>query len=239
MNGLRAISSAIAINTLNPKVKIVVPCDLVKKRLRHYGCRNNIHVIHHGCDDFFRGNQITNTIDSDKFLVLCVAGFAPGKNQQLLVEVFKGIEDKSKYRVILVGRPRLRKYFDYIKKCIHQNDLGNILEIQSDCSDDDLKKLYAQADLYVQPSTDEGFCLTALDAASQGLRVVGANVGEIANIAKLSGGIVAKYNNIESFRNAIVILASSKRNAYTNTDITDNYSWDIANKQLFDIYKAN
>lgn len=239
MNGLRAIRSAVAINTLNSKVEIVVPCDLVKKRLRHYGCRNNIYVVHHGCDDFFIGNHKADSKDSTRFNVLCVGGFAPGKNQKLLVEVFKNLEEKSMYRVVLVGRPRVKKYFDYIQKRIIQNDLSDIMEIRSDCSDDDLKNLYSQADLYVQPSTDEGFCLTALDAASQGLRVIGSDVGEIANIARLSGGIVTKFNDEVSFRKAIVALSCTKRSSYTNVGIIEEYSWDKADSQLFDVYRMN
>ena len=113
------------------------------------------------------------------------------------------------------------------------------MEIRSDCSDDDLKNLYSQADLYVQPSTDEGFCLTALDAASQGLRVIGSDVGEIANIARLSGGIVTKFNDEVSFRKAIVALSCTKRSSYTNVGIIEEYSWDKADSQLFDVYRMN
>jgi glycosyltransferase involved in cell wall biosynthesis len=52
----------------------------------------------------------------------------------------------------------------------------------------ELARFYDRANLYVQPSVEEGFCIAALDAAAAGLPVIAFPAGALPEISAASGG---------------------------------------------------
>lgn len=240
-NQLRSLRSWFNIITVDKRITIIVPCNNVRKKLLKYKCKNPISVIHHGYNDKFVLDDWDNKYNNEgKINILTVAGFAPGKNLELLIDVFKDIEDKDKYRVHIVGGIRVPSYFAYLQKRISDEELTNVFRFVIGCSDSELKKLYDHADLYVQPSRDEGFCLAALDAAALGLRVIGSDIGEIANIAVISGGSNVPFGDVEAYRKKIVELSSTLRSdAIDNSQLVrKTYNWEKTIEQLLNLYKS-
>ena len=238
---LRIIRSFIQIQMVDKRVGIIVPCENVRKRLNKYLCRNQVFVVPHGYDENLVNKRNNLTLQKHEyFTVLSVGGIAPGKNQALLVDVFNSIAEKDRFRVqIAGGAKRNPRYVEYIKNRVKKEKLDNVFEFYFDCSEEQLIKLYERADLYVQPSTDEGFCLTALDAAAMGLRVVGSDVGEIAKIAQMSGGRIVKYNDANDFRRAIQELShATVCKKETGNMITNTYNWNKTIDRILNIYKT-
>jgi len=236
----RVVLSLIDIIRLDRYVEIVVPCENVKKRLRHYGCRNRIHIINHGYNTQIdvAESRKEKEHQNGKFEILCVAGVARGKNQQLLIDVMAEIHNKEQYTVHLVGNiQRCYGYYLYLQDKIKRENLSNIFVFHPSCPDEELGFLYRTCDLYVQPSKDEGFCLAALDAAAYGMPVIGSDVGEIANIAKISGGKVIRFNNRKEFRKAIEFYYNDRTQIINNSSIVrKQYNWNKSLAELISVF---
>ena len=173
-----------------------------------------------------------------KFEILCVAGVARGKNQQLLIDVMAEIHNKEQYNVHLVGNiKRCYGYYLYLQDKIRRENLSNIFVFHPCCPDEELCSLYRTCDLYVQPSKDEGFCLSALDAAAYGMPVIGSDVGEIANIAKISGGKVVRFNNRKEFKKAIEFYYNDRTQIINNSSIVrKQYNWNKSLAELISVF---
>ena len=235
----RVLKSYLEIKNIDNYLEIVVPCDNVKKRLRRYGCKNVIHVINHGYNDKINNAQPRSISQhqNEKFEILCVAGVARGKNQQLLINIISKIKNNENYKVHLVGNiKRCFPYYEYLVSQIKKNKLDDIFVFHPSCSDEELDKLYRMCDLYVQPSKDEGFCLSALDAAAYGMPVIGSDVGEISNIANLSGGKVVKFNSSRDFRKAIEYYNNNRNKIVDNSYLIKRYyNWDKSLNELINV----
>ena len=237
-NWLRCAASLKNIHSLDKRIRIIVPCDNVEKRLKKYQCHNEIFVIHHGYnDELLKLNPLKIEEDKSFTKLLCVGGIAPHKNQGLLIEILKDLPNRNRFKLYLIGGTRRNPdYANVIKKRISEYRLENEVEMIIGCSDEDLCGYYKNADIYIQPSLHEGFCFTALDAAAFGLQVIGSDVGEIAGIAELSNGRVCRYNNLYDFRKAIIELSSGDRKGNPMA-IKETYCWDKAIFQMQHIYK--
>lgn len=245
INGLikyfgRVVLSLIDIIRLDRYVEVIVPCENVRKRLRRYGCRNIIHIINHGYNNQidFAESRKEKEHQNRKFEILCVAGVARGKNQQLLIDVMAKIHNKEQYTVHLVGNiKRCYGYYLYLQDKIKRENLNNIFVFHPSCPNEELDLLYRTCDLYVQPSKDEGFCLSALDAAAYGMPVIGSDVGEIANIAKLSGGKVVRFNDRKDFRKAIEFYYNDRSQIINNSCvIRRQYNWNKSLAELISVF---
>jgi glycosyltransferase involved in cell wall biosynthesis len=97
-----------------------------------------------------------------------------------------------------------RDYFCFIGDLISRYQLLGKVVLHRNASDSSLRALYEAADVYVQPSLQEGFCLSALDAAFFQLPIIGSNIGAIPDIVKAGKGICVDRGSPEEFVGAIV-----------------------------------
>jgi glycosyltransferase involved in cell wall biosynthesis len=74
---------------------------------------------------------------------------------------------------------------------------------------DDVPQFLADLDLYFQPSSHEGLCITVLEAMAAGLPVVGSDVGGIGrNVSHGETGFLYDPDDVAGFVSAIRTLAS-------------------------------
>lgn len=105
--------------------------------------------------------------------VLYVGNCYPYKNVDRLVTAFTDVVvARAGVKLVLVGRD------DYFRDLLHQKvaslKLGERVVFTGDVSDDDLRALYDQAGLYVNPSLSEGFGLQGLEAMAASVPVLAA-----------------------------------------------------------------
>lgn len=126
--------------------------------------------------------------------LLTVGGYAPHKRQHILPETATRLRDAGVDFVWEIAGPsgRVRGYFDDICADIAARGLQNQVIAHASVPFRDLGTLYDRAHIYVQPSIEEGFCLTALDAAAVGLPVVGCRAGALPEIIAASGGALVQ-----------------------------------------------
>ena len=106
----------------------------------------------------------------DEKVLMHISNFRPVKRIPDIIEVFEGVAKQMKARLILIGHGPEK---EMAISLVEQKGLGDIvhfLGLQSDVS-----MLISCADLYLLLSEHESFGLTALEAMSCGVPVVGTS----------------------------------------------------------------
>ncbi len=139
-----------------------VSSHYVESSLRAYGYSGPIEVVPHfvdGCFHPLRGQLKPRKdfgLPDDRVLVLSVSSSTPRKNLAILTPVMERLGPR--YRLVRVGP-----------------GVGDSINF-SDLSDERLNLLYNACDVFLDPSTEEGFGLPPLEALAAGLPVVASDI---------------------------------------------------------------
>lgn len=198
-----------------------------------------IRTLLHGIDfNFFRPKE-TNKIANGRINILCVARFVHKKGLHLLIDAISNSEKlKTECSFTIIGDKTDRKYYDRILRQITDESIGNIT-IQAPVGRDDLLAFYQQADFYVQPSLDEPFGLSLLEAIACGLPAVALSSGGPDVIINEQNGILMK--NQEGLKSALERMCADWKN-YPEMQLHDSvksrFDSSIKQEKLEDIYKT-
>jgi glycosyltransferase involved in cell wall biosynthesis len=168
--------------------------------------------------------------------LLTVGGYAPHKRQHLIPATAELLVAKGVNFVWNIVGPasRISGYFDNIQSDVVARNLSKTVCLHQAVPFADLSRHYDQANLYVQPSIEEGFCITALDAAAAGLPVIGSQAGALPDIIKASRGqLVAS----EARMLADAIFGFNDKNLWQDGQsqgarIKSEFSWAAAAQEL-------
>lgn len=178
-------------------------CDAVitislfsKQEILRYGFakEKKIHAIPEGVAEHFAADLPGSENEKDKKLagmgvrkpyLLCVAHTYPHKNVDKLVEAFSLFSETFPHHLVLVGKARRGedKVTESLKK---MRDPGKVIRL-SGLSEAELKLLYQCADVFILPSSYEGFGLPVLEAMMAGVPVV---TSRMASLPELGGECV-------------------------------------------------
>lgn len=223
---------------------IVVPSDQVRGLLAPLLPQQIIDVIGHGptADLMARMSppSARGQVQGRPVRLLTAGGYAPHKRQHLIPQIAAILRDRGlDFEWDVVGPSgRIAGYFDGVSQAVAQRGLEDKVRIRSAAPADDLAKLYDAADIYVQPSIEEGFCITALDAAAAGLPVIASPAGALAQIAEVSGGRL-----VDSAPKPLseAILQFVQNDGWGDAearmqDVRARFSWDAAAEALRNRY---
>lgn len=219
---------------------VVVPSDQVHDLLAPVIKIQAIDVIGHGPT----GDLITRMVlpsirrptPNEAMRILTVGGYAPHKRQHLIPEVAKHLKERGlAFEWDVVGpEGRIAGYHESVRTAVFQSGLQERVRIRGAVPFDELARLYDAAHLYVQPSIEEGFCITALDAAAAGLPVIASPAGALARIADASGGTLVN-SAPESLARAIADFVLEDRWSDAGQQaraVREQFSWDAAAQAL-------
>jgi glycosyltransferase involved in cell wall biosynthesis len=139
----------------------------------------HVHTVLLGVDRSF-GRQASATtrnetlkvlIPCDVPYILCVAHTYPHKNVDLLIRAFDRIKDHIPHNLVLVGKPRRGEAA--VARAV--NDLGatsRLFRLSEGVPYRSLQMLFQGADIFVLPSSYEGFGLPVLEAMMAGVPVI-------------------------------------------------------------------
>lgn len=173
--------------------------------------------------------------------LLTVGGYAPHKCQHIIPEAAARLRDAGINFVWEVAGPsgRVPGYHDSISRDIAERDLEDRVILHDALPFPDLAKLYDRANIYVQPSVEEGFCLTALDAAAAGLPVIGCRAGALPDIIEVSNGLLVE-KGAKSLAEAIARFVQEGRwqDALKQSEqVKKRFSWNGAAEDLLMHYR--
>jgi glycosyltransferase involved in cell wall biosynthesis len=135
---------------------------------------------------------------------LFVGAIEPKKNLRRLIEAF--LETDSDLPLVIVGR----KAWMWEDEIGFINTLGaaprSRLRFLGYAERDDLRRLYAGAQMFLFPSLYEGFGLPALDAMRNGLPVLASSEGSLAEVCGHAALFVDPYNRADITRGITRLL---------------------------------
>ena len=117
--------------------------------------------------------------------ILTMAGLAHTKGQHDAIAAVAALRDEFpglSYRI--VGEVRDKSYLQHVQGLIERLGLADCVRITPNLSHDDKERALRDADVYLQPSQEEGFCLAYIEAAGLVPRLVGTDTGAIRAIGE-------------------------------------------------------
>ena len=151
----------------------VAVSDSAKEKLIQQGVSDKkIVVVNNGIDISLFKYDEEKRIDTrkelglseDTFCVGHVGRFEPEKNHAFLLEVFDIIRKQKKSTLVLVG---CGSFDEELKTQAEKLGIKNDVLFLGTCSD--ISRLYQAFDVFIMPSTAEGFGLAAVEAQCSGL----------------------------------------------------------------------
>jgi len=178
-------------------------CDAVitistfsKQEILRYGFAKDekIHAIPEGVAEHFSadlpGSENEKTkklagVGVQKPYLLCVAHTYPHKNVDKLVDAFSVFSKTFPHQLVLVGKARRGE--DKVTESLKKNEDSSKVIRLSSLSEAELKLLYQGADVFILPSSYEGFGLPVLEAMMAGAPVI---TSRMASLPELGGECV-------------------------------------------------
>ena len=214
---------------------IVVPCEwmreLVEKSfLKEYPVK----VIYNGTDsECFYPDRKRDENESEKI----VLGVANIWEKRKGLDYFKRLSRMldGNYRIVLVGMNFIQRIFFMAGK---KNTKVTLIRKTQSISE--LRRLYSNADVFVNPTLEDNFPTTNIEALSCGTPVITFNTGgSPESIAKSCGRVIDK-GNLEEMKVAVEQICSRpKSNARDNiAEMAQKFSQDGMLKRYWRLYES-
>lgn len=177
---------------------IITPSQWLADQVRQSFLKDYpIRIINNGIDlsvfspqesDFKKKYNLEN-----KFVVLGVAfGWGRRKGLDVFIELANRLG--AQYQIVLVGTD------DNVDKQLPDN----IISIHRTSNQRELAEIYTAADLFVNPTREENFPTTHIEALACGTPVIAFNTGGCSEMLNKKCGAIVKKNDVTSFVEKIV-----------------------------------
>lgn len=173
-------------------------------------CRN-MEVIYNFVDTdiYKRSDNYGNTklIESDDNVIIHISNFRPVKRIGAIIKVFCNISRKIKSKLLLVGDgPEMCKIRNMVA------ELGLDDKVLFMGRQDNIIPLLNISDLYMLPSRSESFGLSALEAMSCEVPVIGTSLGGLKEVVEDGkSGYICDPDDIEKMSKAAISILGSKK----------------------------
>lgn len=166
------------------------------------------------------------------------------KNVDKLLKAFAQAKKKlqEKYTLVITGKPNLQgdRFSTNIEQLIRKLKLQDDIVFPEFSSDEDLNSFYNLCNLFVFPSSYEGFGLPVLEAMTAGAPVLTTSMGSLKEVISDSTPTVDP-NNINQFSEKLIELLSNseKRKSVADYDLNHakKFSWLITAEKTLEVYK--
>ena len=187
---------------------------LKEETVRAFGCAGcDVQVIHNFIDgEVYDRSRYTETIrdqlNGDRKVLMHISNFRPVKRVRDVVRIFARVLESVPSVLVMVGDGPDR---------VHAENEARALGVDGSVSFlgrlDAVAPLLAGADLFLLPSQNESFGLSALEALASGVPVVAANSGGIVEVIRNGEtGVLCSVGDVEGMaRSAIEILRDEAR----------------------------
>lgn len=165
--------------------------------------------------------------------ILYVGRLSHEKDLDVLLGAFERLEG-GRYRLEIVGDGPLRGALEQRARGRPNVTFRGFLPYG-----DELARIYARADLFVNPSPNETFSLSILEALASGLPVVAARRGGPIDLVDATVGALAEPGDPRDFARCIEGLAHHRPDAaLCRRHVVERFSWDRTFDRLVAVYAA-
>jgi len=155
--------------------RVIVGSKFARRQLADHGFRtDHVRVVPYGIDERFKPQPGRALPFEDTVRILYLGGLKARKNLALLLEVWRDLDRPNAILMIAGDGPERAKLLEDVP-C-----LGYVLEA-------DKPGIYQSADIFVSPSTCEGFGLSVGEAMSTGLATVTSDGGSLPELVDDAG----------------------------------------------------
>ena len=178
--------------------------DKVVKKEQVIICPNGIPEVFDKEPEFERKNNIPH--------LLFLSNLIPSKGVYVLLDACKILKDKGyKFVCDFVGGESNEVTKDIFQAAVVGRGLTGYILYHGPKYGDDKKKFFADADIFVQPTYEDCFPLTLIEAMQYKLPLISTNEGAIPDIVKNDiNGLICKKEDAVSTANAIEVLMENE-----------------------------
>ncbi len=172
---------------------IAVVDEAIKEQILELGVKGadaKIKVTHNAVDlekfkpDIKSDFKDKLKLDPEKKVILFVGNLVPQKGLKYLLDAKKQMKSQAEL-VIVGGGPLMRELQERVKK-------DGIEDVHFTGARRDIEKIMPAGDVFVLPSTSEGFPITLLEAFASGLPAVATSVGGIKELVTPDVGLLVE-----------------------------------------------
>ncbi|MEM8884110.1 MAG: glycosyltransferase family 1 protein [Planctomycetota bacterium] len=156
-----------------------------------------VHVAYHGLDPRFRDTQGAPAPALAEPYVLSVGTIQRRKNLDVLVRAVAALRENGRDFTLAIAGRRGWKTEEFDRAC--ESTPVRMLGV---VPDESLPELYRHAAAFVQPSSYEGFGLTALEAMACGAPVIAADAGSLPEVVG-DAGLLVPPRDVDALRDAL------------------------------------
>jgi glycosyltransferase involved in cell wall biosynthesis len=135
-------------------------------------------------------------------LMVTSSSDVPMKGLVPLLEAIAKLRAERDIDLVIIGRPQVK---GPVARAMERLGLNDIVTTISGVSDEELARLYGEAEVAIVPSLYEGFSLPAIEAMSCGVAVVATTGGALPEVVGVSGetGLLVEPNSPDALVGAI------------------------------------
>lgn len=243
------VYSASQLSTLEIKVghairqsrHIIAISESTKRDLIHfYGLDDKkISVTLLAADATFQIDPLINKHDGR--YILAVGNLQPRKNLVSLLQAFSAISKDFSHNLYIVGQIQSGSEGSKLKALIAKLNLNDRVKFTGYINTNELKKMYAEATVFVYPSVYEGFGLPILESMMAGTPVI---IGANSSLPEVAGdaAFYTKGTDMESIKDVLVKVLSNEvlRSNFRKKGFeqAEKFSWEDTARATLEVYRS-
>lgn len=135
--------------------------------------------------------------------LLSVGSIVPRKGHRLLVEALAGLKALP-WRLTCIGSiERDRAAVAGVRAAIASHGLDGRVALAGEVEPDALREAWHDADVFVLPSSHEGYGMAYAEAMARGLPVIGTTAGAIPDTVPATAGLLVEAGDVDALRMAL------------------------------------
>lgn len=221
---------------------IISVSSFIQQKLLTKGVSSSkVTVVHNGVEK----RKVEKKEKNDTwFTLLVVARVVEHKGQLEIVKALpKILQQIPNARCIIAGETVSQDYVNKIQEEMQKSSLStNQVVLTGKVSDETINEYFSECDVYIQPSYEEGFCISIAEAMYSGLPVVGTKTGAIPDFIGENRGILLPTPNSEMIADAVISYYENPvmREEYADAGqkyIQETYDWEAIARKTIDVYQ--
>ena len=161
---------------------------------------DRVSVVEPGTD---RGEARPQRAGNATVVLLAVGAVVPRKGYDVLIAALASLQHLP-WRLVIAGdRTRDPETVAQIDQAIARSGLAARIHLAGSVADDELIRLYGEADLFVLPSRFEGYGMAYAEALAHGLPVVATTAGAIPDTVPADAGVLVPPDDVAALTAAL------------------------------------